>query len=157
KEALRTIDHANPAHRRAADVLRGELLIMTGQHSQARALLESLLKSKELNSSGRSACELGLGRLDWEVGRSDSAINHLQRAIRIAKEAGDLERLCWSQLRLALIVSDRSGPEAAAPLITELRSNATKLGDRRVVAAVHIFIGEMEAKRGLHKGAQRHL
>jgi DNA-binding NtrC family response regulator/tetratricopeptide (TPR) repeat protein len=156
-EALRMLEGVGHAHRRPADVLRGELLVMTGRQGPARTLVESLLKSRELASSERSACEFALGRLDWEAGDSDSAIHHLQRSIRFAKEAGDLERLCWSQLRLALIIADRSGPDAAAPLVSELRSNATKLGDRRVVAAVHIFIGEMEAKRGLLQGARRHI
>jgi DNA-binding NtrC family response regulator/tetratricopeptide (TPR) repeat protein len=42
------------------------------------------------------------------------------------------------------------------PLLAELRSNATKLGDPHISAAVHIYVGEMEAKRGFLASALWH-
>src|SRR5207244_5108518 len=46
--------------------------------------------------------------------------------------------------------------EAAAPLLADVRLNATRLADRRVTAALHVLVGEMEAKRGLLQSAERH-
>src|SRR2546428_1202449 len=42
------------------------------------------------------------------------------------------------------------------PLLGELRSNVTRLGDPQVSAAVHIYIGEVEAKRGFFRRALWH-
>ena len=55
-----------------------------------------------------------------------------------------------------LSVADRSGPDSAVPILAQIRTNAVKLGDPQVSAALHIFVGEMEAKRGLVQNAQRH-
>jgi tetratricopeptide (TPR) repeat protein len=41
-------------------------------------------------------------------------------------------------------------------LLAEIRLNVTKLGNPHVTAALHVFVGEMEAKRGLYQGAFRH-
>ena len=54
------------------------------------------------------------------------------------------------------VVADTAGPDAANSLIRELRTTALKLGNSTILAAVHIFIGQMEAKRGLLKNAERH-
>jgi hypothetical protein len=47
------------------------------------------------------------------------------------------------------VVSERSGPDAVTALLAEVRQLATKLGDPHITAALHLFVGEMEAKRGL--------
>ena len=57
---------------------------------------------------------------------------------------------------LMMIVSDCSGPDAVAPLIAEVRLNATKLGDRHTTAALHLHVGEMEGRRGMLRSAVRH-
>ena len=54
------------------------------------------------------------------------------------------------------IVSERSGPGAAAALLAEVRQLATKLGDPHVTAQLHLYVAEMEAKRGLNDNARRH-
>ena len=54
------------------------------------------------------------------------------------------------------VVSERSGPGAAAALLAEVRQLATNLGDSHVTAKLHLFVAEMEAKRGLLENARRH-
>ncbi len=157
-EALKALEHAGADRRDrlAADLLNADLLERTGRFAQSRTLAESVSRSRDLTAADRSACELVLARLEWEHANTDSVIVHLQRSIALASQVGDLERLCWSQLKLLLVLSDRSGPDAVSPLFAELRANATKLGHAQVTAALHIFIGQMEARRGLLGNAQRH-
>ena len=42
------------------------------------------------------------------------------------------------------------------PRLKELRLNVTRLGDPRTTAALHLYVAEMEAKRGLTSRAQVH-
>ena len=84
-----------------------------------------------------------------ETGAFDDELQHLQKAIFHADRAGDLERAFWAQFNLASHLADRSGPEAVESLIRSLRSNATKLGDPKITAALHILVSLIDGKRGL--------
>src|SRR5207344_495652 len=66
------------------------------------------------------------------------------------------DRLFTAQLKLMSVVSERSGPGAAAALLGEVRQLATKLGDPHITAQLHLYVAEMEAKRGLLENARRH-
>ncbi len=155
-EALRWLDESGAPRGIAADVMRVEVLERVGRHGQCRALAERLLKSKELTHADRSICEFSMGLVELNNGKTEAAISHLQSSISAASQSRDLERLSWPQLRLLVTLADYSGPESARPLVAEVRTNATKLGNPCITAALHIFIGEMEAKRGLVRSAERH-
>jgi DNA-binding NtrC family response regulator len=155
-EALRCLDEFGAPRGIAADVMRVEVLERVGRHGQCRALAERLLKSKELTHADRSICEFAIGLVELNNGKTEAAISHLQSSISAASQSRDLERLSWPQLRLLVTLADYSGPESTRPLVAEVRTNATKLGNPCVTAALHIFIGEMEAKRGLVRSAERH-
>ena len=58
--------------------------------------------------------------------------------------------------RLEVGYSARSGPDAVAPLLAEVRLSATKLGDPHTTAALHLHVGEMEGRRGMLRSAERH-
>ena len=60
-------------------------------------------------------------------------------------------------MSLLLAVSDSLGPNAAAPILSDLRSDAMKLGDPHVLAALHAAVAKTEAKRGLFDAARSHL
>ena len=83
-------------------------------------------------------------------------MGHFQRALSFATAAGDLRAACFCQLRLMNLLADRSGHQTVAPLLAQVRRNVTKLGDSIVSAALHISMGELEAKRGLIDSAIRH-
>jgi hypothetical protein len=54
------------------------------------------------------------------------------------------------------VLADRSGHQAVAPLLAQVRRNVIRLGDSVTSAALHISIGELEAKRGFVSHAARH-
>ena len=156
REALRTLESTRvPQDERVnAQLLKLELLERVGQHSRGSELAALILRSKGLSASHRSTCEFVMGRIAFEAGDTDIGVAHLQRAMSLAIEGNNLERLCWAQIAMVLILADRSGPQAALPLIAELRLNTTKYGDPHTLAALHLFVGEMEAKYGhLHSAS----
>jgi DNA-binding NtrC family response regulator/tetratricopeptide (TPR) repeat protein len=141
----------------AREVLHAELLERVGRFSHARIVLQKLIKRNDLGSGERSCCELVLGKIEWEEGRTESAIEHLQRSVQLASDAGELRRRCWPNMLLLVSLSDRSGPDAVAPILSELRNDATKLGEPLILAALHSYTGQMEAKRGLFASALWHV
>src|SRR5438046_2631934 len=116
-DALKALEegHIRPAQRITSQVTKAELLERIGRHGQSRPLVTSLRKSKGLTNAQLAACEHILAKLFLEDGETEEAFTHLQRAIPMAIEADDLERLCWVQLNLLLVVADRSGPEVSTP------------------------------------------
>ena len=139
-----------------AQVIKLELLERLGQHGRCATLATLLLKSRELSAGQRSACEYVFGRIAFDAGDTDVAIAHLHLAVSLAIEGNDLGRQCWAQIALLLILADRNGPQAVLPLLTTLRLSVLKHGDPDAVAALHVFVGEMEAKCGNLRGAERH-
>ena len=158
-DALRELESLKipGAKRLSADLIKAELLEAIGRLGEARSLATRLLKQgPPLPPSGQSSCEYVLGRISREQAHTDEAIDHLQRSIAIARQAHDVNGMCRAQLLLMVIVSDRSGSDAAAPLVAETRANVTALGDPHMSASWHVWIGEMEAKQGLLKSAIDH-
>ena len=157
-EALSALSHAGGANigRTPVDILRAELLEYVGQHADASSLIAKLLRSERLSNSDRSVCERVLGNILVENGDVDGGLTHLQRSVARAQEAADLEHRYAAQARILAVVSERSGPGAATALLAEVRQLATKLGDPQDTAALHLFVGEMEAKRGLLRNAGKH-
>jgi len=158
-DALRAFEAA-PASARgstANEVLYAELLERVGRYADARRVAENLLKSKKLTPSERSACHLVIGRVDSTDGDIHASLANFQRAVGFAETAQDPERSFWAQLRLFVILSEQSGPDAASAMLTMLRATAAKTGDAGVLAALHLFVAQAEAKRGLVRPALRHL
>jgi len=139
------------------DVLHAHLLERTGHYDKSRALAELLLSRTHTGKLHRSILETTLGVIRNDFGLGHLAIEHFQRAYSLAQSAGNLTQSCWTQLRLMLAIGDRIGPNAALPLLSQVRVNSQKLGDLHVSAALHIFLAEMEAKRGLLQNARRHV
>ena len=113
--------------------------------------------AKQLTDSQKAICEYVSAHLDLEYGDTQRAIARLQRATSLARDAHDLELLCKAQMKLLVVIADVSGPDAATPILSELRRNTANLGEPHTSAAVHVFVAEMEARRGVFQSAQRHL
>jgi len=139
----------------AADALHAELLERTGQHREAADVVNALLKRSDLKDAEQSHCHLILGRIAGANGRFELAAGHLQRSIGSALVGRDFGRAAWSQLRLLQILFDASGPEAVGPLLAQVRTNAVRSADPKLLAALHIHVSEMESKRGLLASAER--
>jgi tetratricopeptide (TPR) repeat protein len=158
-QALNELEKARvgPSERLQSEILRAELLERTGHYSESRQLAEALLRKTSLADPDRGACELILGRARVACGEVALGLRHLQRAITLASRSQDIRSLCWAQLRLLLVLSDQSGPASATPLLANLRPAVMKSGDPAIMAALHIYLAETEAKRGLIRTARRHL
>jgi tetratricopeptide (TPR) repeat protein len=155
-EAIETTRHLGSSDA-ALEVLRAELLERVGKFRHAKSIVETLTKSKRIEKGELSSCEFILGKIDWEEGATESAISHVQRAVSLAHQSGDLRKKCWAHLWLLILIADRSGPNAAAPIVTELRNDAIRLGDAQILAALHLYAGQLDAKRGLLGTAAAHL
>ena len=157
-QALETLPNITVAYRDrfSAEVLRAELLEKSGQHDASRAILLRLGRTRGLSQRDRSACEFISSFIARDAGDVEAARLHLQRAVSFAVAAPDLELTSLAQLRLASIIADQSGPEAISPLFAEARGNAIKLGNPHVTAALHLVVGELDAKRGFLTSAVRH-
>ena len=157
-DALRALERGsvNQAARIASQVLKAELQQAVGRLQDAQTLARSLLKSDRLSVAEKSSCEYVLGKIAREDAEYDLAIQHFQRSVSLALQAKYSRRLCLAQIQLMLTVADRSGPNASSALVAEVKKNAMKLGDPGTTANLHIYVGEMEAKRGLLGSAQRH-
>jgi tetratricopeptide (TPR) repeat protein len=157
-EALLTLQGLMPPREQQcrAALARIELLERLGRYGESKVSAERLLKNPQVPANGRSICESALGLIAADYGETEAALIHLQRALSFAEVSNDLKQICWCQLRLLLLFADTSGPAAALQMLERARTNITKLGDPVLSAALHIFVGEMEAKRGLIQSATRH-
>ncbi len=157
-DALAALDEtkANPVTGHTAEVLRAELLEAIGQQSRAMAIAASLLRVRQLKTGEKSVCEFVVGKILVDEGNVSEGMEHLQRSASHAREAKADDRLFAAQLKLMSVISERSGPGAAAALFAEARHLAIKLGDPHVTAQLHLYVAEMEAKRGLLENARRH-
>ncbi len=127
-----------------------------GNYNDAQQAAQRLLRSKTTSASLRSSCEFVLGLVAWDRARPSEALAHYQKAVSWAKQADDLGRQCWAELRLIVAMGSHTNGAAAAKLLAETRRHIMSLGDPIVSAALHVLLGEMEAKRGLLDIASRH-
>jgi DNA-binding NtrC family response regulator/tetratricopeptide (TPR) repeat protein len=140
----------------SVDVLRAEILERTGQLAAGRALAETILRARSVSASERSSCEFSLAKILQEQGYSDEGVLHLQRALSLAQRANDPSRVCWIQIRLLATLAGRAGPDATAGLLSDVHTNTVKVGDPRLFAALHVYVGAVDAKRGRFRSARRH-
>jgi transcriptional regulator with PAS, ATPase and Fis domain len=157
-DALKVLAAAEvPSRERlAVDVLRMELLETTGEYEPARVLATNSLKSRHVNDADKSLCEYVLGRIDVELGKVQSGIAHFQRSALCAQQAKDIEAEFHARVQLFNVLFERLGPGGSTSLLSEIRALATKLGDPRCTAKLHLFVAAMEARRGLFSNARRH-
>src|SRR5438477_4461241 len=125
--ALRALDGGIAVDRLTNDLLRVELLERVGQHIEARILVEQIVKRRALPPDARSTCEFVLGRAEWDAGNTDSAVIRFQRSVTFASQSDDRSLLCWRQMWLWQVLCDKSGVDAAAPHLAELRSNVVRV------------------------------
>jgi transcriptional regulator with PAS, ATPase and Fis domain/tetratricopeptide (TPR) repeat protein len=140
-----------------SEVLKAELLETTGDYESARALAANLLKSRLVTNADRAVCEYVLGRVDITLGDIANGVGHFQRSVLRAQEANDIEAEFHARIQLFNILFERTGPDGASLLLSEIRALATKLGDPRCMAKLHLFVAVMEARRGMLCNADRHI
>src|SRR5215212_8759552 len=129
-------------------VTAAEVLDRVGRPLEAWRLADRALTRERLSAALESRCLTVMGTVALEQGRAEESVRRLQSSVAIAKEARCTEQLCWAELRLLIAMFELSPSSAAAGMLAELRKHVAQLGDARVSAALHVFVSEVEAKRG---------
>ena len=157
-EALTLLEGANGSRtdRIEHEVLQAELYERVGRYTDARSFCDRLLRRQEPSGEQKARCECTLGLLNTDEGHTERAQTHFQRAVALARAARSLRLSCVAQLRLILLLADKSGHQSIAPLVAQARSDVTKLGDPSISATLHIFMGAIETRRGLLANGVRH-
>lgn len=142
------------AHRRTTEA---ELLQFVGRDSRAAAIAERELRHRHLGPSLAARCHIALGEVHRVAGRTDAAIEMYRLAMEEAKTANDLKQHCWAELRLFLALSEGPGLETATAYLPTVRRDVSHLGDRTISSALHLFVAQVEAQRGLWSNAREHI
>ena len=137
-------------------VLHAELLERTGCEDQAQALLSVLARTGPLADHLRARCSIVEGRLARRKGHLQDAETAFRLACTQAQMGDSLEQLCWAQLRLIKVLSEKPGPVSGEDILDELRRNVARLGSSHVSVAYHVFSAETQAKRGDMAESRRH-
>jgi DNA-binding NtrC family response regulator/tetratricopeptide (TPR) repeat protein len=138
-------------------ILLAEMCESTGDQQAAVGIATSLLEAAGTQPLLRSRCQTILGLVARHGGDLREALQRFQRAAGLAEQESDFELLSWAQLRSMTTLAEDAGADAVAGLRDEIRRNVARSGNPHVVAAFHLFVGEIEAKRGLLDPARRHL
>src|SRR5262245_17138236 len=132
----------------SSQLLKAEVLAIVGDTANATQIVENLRTVKTLSDVERSHLEYVRSFIALEQGAFEEELQHLQKSIYHADRAGDLERACWAQFCLGTHLADKPGPDALESLVTSMRTNAIKIGEPKITAALHILVGLIDAKRG---------
>ncbi|HVC19426.1 MAG TPA: hypothetical protein VNE16_05060, partial [Vicinamibacterales bacterium] len=129
RELGRASGHAEPL---GTQVLRAELLEHTGAYDEAVDLARRIVCARQLDNARASRCEVVLGHIAMTAGRTGEALDRYRRAVSLATLAGDLEQLCWAQIRLVYAERTRVDLPGVRALLSDLRANAFRLGNPHV-------------------------
>lgn len=154
--ALDTLQKS-PLKTDALKIELAELLVRVGRAEESERLAASVLRRNPGQSPLSARCHALRGIIQRDRGRLSDARESLLKAVRHADDACDREVAAWSNLRLILTVAEESGPHAARGIVTSARKRLHQLGDIQATAAFHLFLSELESKRGLFDAARRHL
>ena len=102
-------------------------------------------------------CLATIGEALRDTGDPENAISHYQRALALATNDKNDQQACWVALPLMLALYEGPGPEAALAFLPAVRRAVVRAGNPVATAALHIFVAELEAKRGLVSSAAEHL
>ncbi len=138
-------------------VLAIEALERTGHTDEATASLDRLLQNGKLDSRWRARLLTTQGVIQLEQGHPALAVDSLLKARQVATAGKFLEELCWSELRLLLAEFEKSPEADSTHLLAALKKHTIQLGDPTASIALHLFVCEIEAKKGLLISSQRHL
>ena len=97
------------------------------------------------------------GNIFRDTGEFAKAVEWFRNAVDLARESKSTADVCWAGLRLFLALADHAGPDAAITYLATLRRDILRLGDPLASAALHLFVAQVEAKRGLVDRAREHI
>ena len=97
------------------------------------------------------------GVVELEDGRPDLSVDHLTQARDIARKDRNTEGLFWAEVRLLLAEFEQSPTKGFGSLLTDVKKHAIQVGDSVATIALHLFVSEIEAKRGALHNSRQHL
>ena len=159
-EALYELNHLRLAGSKCAYLQRAllaELLQRTGDADRASSIAFRIIESPEAPLDVQARCHVILGDHCRDRGQLAEAVHHLHRAITLAQQARKTDARCWAQLVLMLTLAERPYFDASIAILPELRRSVAQLGDPSVTAALHLFVAQIETRRGLLANARHHV
>jgi DNA-binding NtrC family response regulator/tetratricopeptide (TPR) repeat protein len=141
----------------AERLLLAELLEKTGKPRDAKRIAIAVAHDDGAESCLRGQALTLLGNLALEEGQPSEAVQLLRSAIAAAESGECLSVVCWAELRLLTALFEASQADAAASFLPTVRRHVYQLGDPQVTAALHLFVAEIEAKRGAVGTSSRHV
>jgi DNA-binding NtrC family response regulator len=137
-----------------ARLLIAHALVRVGLPERARELLPPALVSA-IAPRARAMAQMVLGLASRGIGNFDEALAHLQLAVRLSQEQGDLEETAWAQLHLFRHLLDAGNPQLPQAMIQTVRAAVQRAGAPQATAYLHIVVGALEGQRGrLNEGAR---
>ncbi|NUQ93549.1 MAG: tetratricopeptide repeat protein, partial [Gemmatimonadaceae bacterium] len=128
-----------------------------GDRPRAIELYERALHMLPSSATGTAATVLRrLGRVHWESGQLDEAIDVLQVALVAATAAGDTSCAAHAQNVLAVCHWQRGQLDEAEWLYRATRTSAVSARDAALVAMIDQNLGIIESVRGNLQSALRH-
>jgi DNA-binding NtrC family response regulator/lipopolysaccharide biosynthesis regulator YciM len=137
-------------------LLIAESLARTGRLESATQLARHVLARSEW-VRGHSRAEMILGIVSRDLGRTEDALQSLQRSLHSAKENGDIGQAARSALAIFRIISERQPLEIVGPLLAEVRRLTIRAADPHLIVLLHESVARQEAQVGNLEQARRHL
>jgi len=147
--------HGRRSREAAIELVRAQLLQQLGRGEDACRI--ALTFTHPPNSERvRANAHLVLGIESRVKGDLAKAVHHFERAMALAESGCVEDAKCWSEMRLMLALSETGEGNSPAGFLAQVRVDVARLGDPQVTAVLHLYLAQIEAKRGLLSSANRH-
>jgi len=137
-------------------LLIAESLARTGRLESASHVARLVIDRQEW-VRGHPRAEMVLGIVARDLGRTEEALQRLQRSLHSAKETGDVAQAARSALAIFRIISERQPLEIVGPLLAEVRRLTIRSAEPHLTALLHESVARQEAQVGNLAQARRHL
>jgi DNA-binding NtrC family response regulator/tetratricopeptide (TPR) repeat protein len=137
-------------------LLIAESLARTGRLESASQVARQVIGRSDC-MRGHPRAEMILGIIARDLGRTEEALQSLQRSLHSAKEGGDIAQAARSALAIFRIISERQPLEIVGPLLSEVRRLTMRSAEPHLTALLHESVARQEAQVGNLAQARRHL
>ena len=135
-------------------LLMARALLYSGDPGGARTVA---LGCQQLPPALQSRSEVVLGLAAKRSGDFTRASQHLQRAVHLAHSSVDSHQEAWARLHLFRLLAEGSAAETLAPMLSELRQAAVRVGDPSLSIYLHEAVAVLEGQTGRPEVAVSHL
>ncbi len=155
--ALQTLQRHYNSKNPLDRVLRAELLVRTGEHTEASGILRSIVTLKKVDDCILARAYEILGLLNKHEDNLREALDHWQQSLELARGINDLDQQCRAQLHMLTTRAELLGDLEFNSLLSITANNIRLHGKGYFLASLHRQQAELDAKRGALSGARKHL